>query len=303
MLNKNYIAILLGLFLAMASAKAQDDADAFPYPSVPDTLRTTDARALYVMEHYWDGFHFADTTYLAHPDATEQGFVNFVDLMPRIAPAAAATGLRAFADHLYAVSGVGDRVREFFAEMAERYLSNQDSPMRNDLLYAQFLDVMATNKFASVAERTRNEYMARNLRKNLPGSVAADFRYVDAGGKSHRMRDFRARYTLLYMYDPDCSHCHEVASQLVQVAQLRPDGPCRVLAVYPYGDTERWRHTEHGFPAHWTDAYSPGGQLMTDDAYYIQSMPSLYLLDADKRVLLKNPSMKLLNETLRGIGD
>ena len=47
--------------LVCTNATAQQ-ADNFPYPTVPDTLRTAETRALYVMEHYWDRFNFADTT-------------------------------------------------------------------------------------------------------------------------------------------------------------------------------------------------------------------------------------------------
>ncbi|MDY4644384.1 DUF5106 domain-containing protein, partial [Prevotella sp.] len=81
------IAIVTSM-LTCTNAMAQQ-ADNFPYPTVPDTLRTAETRALYVMEHYWDRFNFADTTLIHRPETTEQGFANFIDLLPRVAPSTA----------------------------------------------------------------------------------------------------------------------------------------------------------------------------------------------------------------------
>ncbi|MCI7371170.1 DUF5106 domain-containing protein, partial [Prevotella sp.] len=168
-----FIAVAIA-FLACTNATAQQ-ADNFPYPTVPDTLRTAETRALYVMEHYWDRFNFADTTLMHRPETTEQGFANFIDLLPRVAPSTATLGIKALADHLYNIktgkeddSKTPELIRDYFATLTEKYLGDSESPLHNDLLYAQFLDVMSANKFASMAERTRNEYMARNLKKNLP---------------------------------------------------------------------------------------------------------------------------------------
>lgn len=276
-------------------ANAQQNAS-FPYPSIPDTLRTPSARAAYLVGHYWDCYDFADTTIITGGMA-EQGFVNFLDLLPRVPRGVAADGMRAFVDRMY-VSGQPS-VREYFADLADNYLGSDDSPMHDDIAYAQFLDIVGASKFASVAERTRNEYMARNLRKNLPGTEAADFEYVDRHGGRHSLHDFQAPMTLLYFYDPDCGHCRETLEQLLAIPQLTENGGAvRVLAIYPYGYDERWDTTDPHFPSSWTDGYSPDGDVTARDVYYIKSMPSLYLLDKDKKVLLKNPSVEVLRKAI-----
>ena len=290
--------------LVCTNATAQQ-ADNFPYPTVPDTLRTAETRALYVMEHYWDRFNFADTTLMHRPETTEQGFANFIDLLPRVAPSTATLGIKAFADHLYNIkpanaddSNTPERIREYFATLTEKYLGDSESPLHNDLLYAQFLDVMSANKFASMAERTRNEYMARNLKKNLPGTTATDFVYIDRNNQQHQLYNLKAKYTLLYFYDPDCDHCHETAAQIATMPETSSPA-ISVLAIYPYSDSEMWKTKTSRMPATWTEGYSPDGQITTDDIYYIKSVPSVYLLDEEKRVVLKNPSITLLLNTLK----
>ena len=289
------ILIAIALFLVSLNANAQHDAP-FPYPSVPDTLRTPQARAGYLVEHYWDAYNFADTTQNVAGGMAEQGFVNFIDLLPRVPSAVAASGMRALVDRMYETGQPA--AREYFAGLADSYLGDTDSPMRNDVLYAQFLDIMGTNKFASIAERTRNDYMARNLRKNMPGSVAADFDYVDRNGCRHTLSSFHAPMTLLYFYDPDCGHCRQTLEQLLAIPQLVEGTSVRVLAIYPYGYDNRWSTTDPHFPSTWTDGYSPGGDVEARDIYYIKSMPSLYLLDKDKKVVLKNPSVEVLRKAI-----
>ena len=285
--------------LVCSNATAQQT-DGFPYPTVPDTLRTAETRALYVMEHYWDRFNFADTTLMHRPETTEQGFANFIDLLPRVAPSTATLGVKAFADHLYNIkpanaddSNTPERIREYFATLTEKYLGDSESPLHNDLLYA-----MSANKFASMAERTRNEYMARNLKKNLPGTTATDFVYIDRKNQQRQMHNLKAKYTLLYFYDPDCDHCHETAAQIAAMPETSSPA-ISVLAIYPYSDSEMWKTKTSRMPATWTEGYSPDGQITTDDIYYIKSVPSVYLLDEEKRVVLKNPSITLLLNTLK----
>lgn len=290
--------------LTCTNAMAQQ-ADNFPYPTVPDTLRTAETRALYVMEHYWDRFNFADTTLIHRPETTEQGFANFIDLLPRVAPSTATLGIKALADHLYSIktgkeddSKTPELIRNYFATLTEKYLGDSESPLHNDLLYAQFLDVMSANKFASMAERTRNEYMARNLKKNLSGTTATDFVYIDRNNQQHQLYNLKAKYTLLYFYDPDCDHCHETAAQIATMPETSSPA-ISVLAIYPYSDSDMWKTKTSRMPTTWTEGYSPDGQITTDDIYYIKSVPSVYLLDEQKRVVLKNPSITLLQNTLR----
>ena len=42
------------------------------------------------------------------------------------------------------------------------------------------------------------------------------------------------------------------------------------------------------YPANWIDAYSPDGEITQKLLYYIPATPSFYLLDANKKVILKD---------------
>lgn len=60
--------IFLSFFMlvgALAPTKAQNN---FPYPALPDSLRSVEQRATYLSEHYWDNFNFSDTLELANKE-------------------------------------------------------------------------------------------------------------------------------------------------------------------------------------------------------------------------------------------
>ena len=58
-------------------------------PTIPVMLNTTEQRADYLARHYWDNVNFADSNYIHHPEVTEQGWVNFIDIL-QLVPASTA---------------------------------------------------------------------------------------------------------------------------------------------------------------------------------------------------------------------
>ena len=90
-------ARLFSLFILLACMLIQAQAQqSFPYPALPDTLRSVEQRAGYLSEHYWDNYNFADTLMLKSEEVTEQGFVNFIDILGRFSPAIAQKGIAGF---------------------------------------------------------------------------------------------------------------------------------------------------------------------------------------------------------------
>lgn len=93
MIKRFILLSYLVIACALTPAKAQNS---FPYPTLPDTLRSVELRAAYLSEHYWDNFNFADTLELSNKEMAEQGFVNFIDILSRFNQQIAQKGIAAF---------------------------------------------------------------------------------------------------------------------------------------------------------------------------------------------------------------
>lgn len=284
------------MLLAANEAAAQT----FPYPSIPATLRTPQERGAYLLEHYWDRYNFADTALTAKENVAEQGFVNFIDLIPRMDSVAAVRGIDAFAGKAFN-KGAEKKVSGYFASLAEHYLYDPNSPMRNDNLYMLFLAPMSTSEAFTATERNRYMFQKKNLEKNNVGDTATDFAYVDRGGRRNTLHSTEGEYTLIYFNDPDCENCHAI-TKLFAADSLLADNPrLTVLALYPDSDTDEWRRKKQPFPPTWIDAYSPNGEVGARQLYFIRATPTIYLLDKDKKVVLKDPPSRMAIDFLRNL--
>ena len=61
-----------------------------------------------------------------------------------------------------------------------------------------------------------------------------------------------------------------------------------VANIYIDEDLEAWYGYQSIYPEEWYNGYDPNFIIRTDLLYNVRAIPSLYLLDRDKTVLLKD---------------
>ena len=107
---------------------------------------------------------------------------------------------------------------------------------------------------------------------------------------------------LLVFYDPECPSCHETLTEMTSdpfLAGAVAKGKVSVLAVYTEGNEEAWRKALPDMPEGWMVATDR--QMVKDHALYdLKAMPSLYLLDGKKKVILKDAPYARIKERLVG---
>ena len=69
-----------------------------------------------------------------------------------------------------------------------------------------------------------------------------------------------------------------------------------VLAIYSGENKDLWNNTKENFPRSWTVGYEPG-EIDEKDLYILRALPSFYLIDKNKKIILKDASLnKILQE-------
>ena len=63
-----------------------------------------------------------------------------------------------------------------------------------------------------------------------------------------------------------------------------------VLAIYPDEDVDKWRRTK--YTEFMINAYDKGQTLTNEKLYDLKASPTLYLLDRDQRVILKDVNIE-----------
>lgn len=284
-----FIAVALCLCLNVAAQAS------FPYPDIPDSIAAPQRRAEYLVRHYWDRYDFSDSTLLHIKDVAEQGFVNFIDLAQNnVDEACAGEGMKVLWSRI-AESCPDMQVREteklFFLDLAERYLYDWSSPMRNDRLYT--LWAKAFSEAGNRDERT--EWRIRQLSKNMVGQTPADIRLTTRSGKKTSLRRLKADYVVLMFYQPDCIECREVTKRLSELKAKDRDARIACVAVYPGEDISMWKKMKLAFPDNWTDCYNTDKKIAADMIYYVRHTPSFYVISVkEDKVVLKDASFSAL---------
>ena len=133
---------------------------------------------------------------------------------------------------------------------------------------------------------------------------ANDFTYTLASGEQHTLYTLRSDMVLLYFYDPTCEDCHLLMSQLETstiVNRLIDDKKLTILAVYPENDTETWNEYAEHIPQQWINGYDKEVKILMEEIYIINQFPTLYLLDKDKMIRMKEMTFQELENELDNI--
>ena len=70
--------------------------------------------------------------------------------------------------------------------------------------------------------------------------------------------------------------------------ELQELGRLKILAIYPDTDIEAWRDYQPNMPKRWISGYDADMAISRDRSYNLRAIPALYLLDSEKRVLVKD---------------
>ncbi|MBR3801180.1 MAG: DUF5106 domain-containing protein [Rikenellaceae bacterium] len=258
----------------------------FPNITVPEMLPAGD-RAKYLAEHFWDRFDFRDTTFCNQPDITEQAYANYLDILRYVEPTVAAQSVGA----LMKSAEVDSTMFDYFVSLTDKYLYDPNSPFRNDELLIPALEAMVASPMLDEAEKIRPQSQLDMAQKNRIGQKANDFRYTLHDGSAGRMYSIEAEYLIIFINNPDCPACKAIREQICaspMLSEMIERGVMKVLAIYPDEDITAWLNYRHNIPASWINSYDKQLRLRDEELYDLKAIPSLYLLDSEKRVMLKD---------------
>lgn len=275
-----------------------DSTKIFALPVIPALLNTPESRADYLVRHYWENVDFADTTYLDHREVMEQAWVDYIDIMKLVPEETAISAIK----QMYKDAGKKKKVFFFFTDLAEKYLYDPNSPMRNEELYIPVLDAMLESSVLDDTEKILPKGRRDLAEQNRLGRQAEDFTYTLVSGKSGTLYGVKANYTLLFINNPGCHACEEGIKELKQAPAINKEfeaGNLKILSVYPDEDKEEWERHLSDFPKEWINGYDKKLMIKEKNLYDLKAIPTLYLLDKNKKVLLKDAVVGQIEQYLQ----
>ena len=275
-----------------------DSTKIFALPVIPALLNTPESRADYLVRHYWENVDFADTTYLDHREVMEQAWVDYIDIMKLVPEETAISAIK----QMYKDAGKKKKVFFYFTDLAEKYLYDPNSPMRNEELYIPVLDAMLESTVLDDTEKILPKGRRELAEQNRLGRQAEDFTYTLVSGKSGTLYGVKADYTLLFINNPGCHACEEGIKELKQAPAINKEfeaGNLKILSVYPDEDKEEWERHLSDFPKEWINGYDKKLMIKEKNLYDLKAIPTLYLLDKNKKVLLKDAVVGQIEQYLQ----
>lgn len=275
----------------------QDTIKAFKLPAIPPMLTAPEQRADFLVKHYWDNVNFADTNYIHHAEVTEQAWADYCDILNHVPLQAAQTAVK----KTITQAEKEKKVYNYLTELADKYLYDPNSPMRNEEFYIPVLEAMVASPILDETEKIRPKARLELAQKNRKGTKALDFNYTMASGSQSTLYKIQAEYTLLFINNPGCHACTEGIAAIKNssvISKLIADKKLKVLALYPDEELDEWKKHQNEFPAEWINGYDKKLTLKTENRYDLRAIPTLYLLDKNKMVLLKDAPATAIEEYL-----
>lgn len=279
-------------------ARQDTTIQAFTLPEIPAMLTAPNQRADFLVRHYWDNVSFADTAFLNKKEVSEQAWVDYCNIMNHVPPTTAQEAIKA----MIKKTEQNRRMFDYFTELADKYLYDPNSPMRNEEFYIPVLEAMIASPVLSETEKIRPQARLELAQKNRPGTKALNFTYTLASGATATLYQCPAEYTLLFINNPGCHACAETIEGLKSsqaISQLVAEKRLKILAVYPDEELEEWHKHRSEFPDEWINGYDKTQSMKMKNLYDLKAIPTLYLLDKNKIVLLKDAPWPVVEEYLR----
>lgn len=305
--RKNILILYLAVLAAAGCGQrkaGQTHKAALPFPDVqvPAMLDNTSDVAEYMALHCWD--IFADPQKeVASGDSlliggvrrsdVEQKFADWVAVLDMVGYDVAVKAVSTLYDRVYACEQKNDSadMLETFAALTERYLYDPNSPYRNEDLYTPFAYGLAHCEMLGAETRDKYALHAQMSALNRIGTTAADFRFADRRAMMHTLHGIEAELTLLFFSNPGCEACMDIINTLKgnpKIAGMVSDGTLAVVNVYIDEDIEAWKAYMPAYPAEWHNGFDPDMVIRNSTLYDVRAIPSLYLLDKDKKVIMKD---------------
>ena len=302
-------ALLLAALCACGRGKSAEKASApasLPtrvFPRVQPPQLHPDGPAIYTVDHFWDAYfkdvnqYRTDSLYLGGVEKIqlEEAYGLYATLLWNVPLETAKASTGRLYDQL--VAAKNGKVAEALVDLTSRYLYDPNSPVRCEDFYLPFVEKLAEGDLAPEDMQMQYGFQARMCAMNAMGTPAADFSFTDTRGRRRTLYGIEADYILLIFGNPDCTACKELVVDMENspaVAEMSDSGRLKVVDIFIDREVDQWKARVASYPAQWINGYDHSFTIRDDILYNVRAVPSMYLLDKDKRVIFKDVPPEIL---------
>lgn len=256
----------------------------------------------FIIEHYFDKFPFDDPRIFNTPVGEDRmkEYCNFIYQFDR-------KDLDTFVVAALNAARVNEKSLYTFYDRLEKVLGRNISPYKVEHTYIKMLQNILTYPNLDEDRARRYNRELKTINKNLEGSLVPDFRMVMANGDTNHLYGIQSEYTLLYLQHPTCPTCREVRRRMATYLVLNSaisKGNIVVLTVYFEDDPEVWSNYLKSPEANpsYLHGWNFDQTIEDNELYDTRTIPYMFLLDKDKRVIRKDILVNEIEAYIKKLG-
>lgn len=268
-------------------------------PEAPEGLSRMDAY-LYLKAHYWDNFDWSDERLIRTPILDDK--MNFwINKMTVQAPDSIAVAVDYILAH-YKKSGNKDLFQYFAAQYLNEYAKSKIICM--DAVYVYIGEKYYCSGDADWVDSAQLQKICENVQAIKPlqcGKQAPNIRLKKMDGNYITLHDVKAKFTVLYFWDPTCGNCSKTSAKLVPVYEEFKDKGLEIFGVCSksWKDLDQCtKKIEEKGLSFINTSEEPYPLAVAKKTYDLKANPYMVLLDENKNILLKRIDPNQLKDIL-----
>jgi thiol-disulfide isomerase/thioredoxin len=247
----------------------------------------------YLAEHCFDKYDFSDSRLLATPLANNK-FQTFSQIILELEAEEAIV----YVLDALRKSQVSPQQHSDLFDYLEHDFGDIKSPVRKEPLYIAMLNYIVSSNYTDTYRKERYLYELGIIDKNHAGDRLPNFNFVTDKGDTTNLYAVEAERLLLFLQNPNCPACKKFREAVKEMQAVLSNKKITVLTIYFEEDKNLWQSYLQTANPNWKHGWNYDLSIDGKNLIDIRSIPTLYLLDANKTVLKKDITIEELEEFL-----
>lgn len=254
----------------------------FPYPQAPDTIKSFQDRANFVIIRFWEKFDLSK--HISDEAAFEGAFQDYINFFPHAHKTVVINSIKDLMNK--AQSNKANFM--LIGRLAEKNMYSPQAIFASDEAYLPFLEAMVRSKIVKKEDREYYKNQIQKINQNMLGSLCPELDVVDVNGVKLKLSSLLSdKTTILFFNDGECSDCMLGRLRLstnVNLNTLISEGNIKIVCITPKKYSEQWASEARTWAENWSIVASEDADKIFD----IRIAPSIFILDAEKKIAEKN---------------
>ncbi len=284
--------------LTAAIIKATKDVDVPKFEGTEDDIKNK--RYFWYKEHFFDNFNMGDERMIRTPLLH-----NRVDYyINKLVVQQPDTLIEAVDRVLTLVKPSEDAFKYFCTHFLNFYAKSEY--IGQDAVYVhlalKYYNTPGVTPWVDKAQIEKIVDNAKSLEPTLLGKKAADFELTTREGKKFKLYDLKTAYTVLAFWAPDCGHCQKEMPDIIKFWEKWKSKDVELISICnrytPDKIPECWKFLDERPGMKFTTGVDMYMQSNTQANYWVKSTPMIYILDKDKKIVMKKIKAEALDEIM-----